>query len=449
MATRAMPANAVPWWREPTKDQWYAYMAAWLGWTLDAFDFTIFLLIMVAISQDFGVPFTAVTVVFTATLVTRLLGAVASGWLADRLGRKAPLMISILWYSICNLLAGLSPSFTLLIVFRALLGIGMGAEWPAGAALAMESWPARSRGLMSGVLQGSWGLGYALSAAAYGFLFTPLEAMGKGYGWRGMLILGVLPALACVWIRFYVKEPEVWAENKQIQTSTRREVKLPLLAIFKRQYLWNTLTGCLWMAANFWVYYSIWALPATYLQKELGWTPAMVATPLFWGNLLVFLSSAFWGGLSDKIGRRWALMIPCTVAIFITPIYLTTTVPIVFILGFLLQALVVGGKDTLNPAWLSERFPTEVRASAAGFVYHQGAIWGAFVAPLLSYFAVERHMGFAWPMMVSTMASLVVLVVGVALGPETKGKVLTADLEVINLGNSDVVAAPIAASDGS
>ena len=263
-----MPANAVPWWKEPTKDQWYAYMAAWLGWTLDAFDFTIFLLIMVAISQYFDVPFTAVTVVFTATLVTRLLGAVASGWLADRLGRKEPLMISILWYSVCNLLAGLSPSFTFLIVFRALLGIGMGAEWPAGAALAMESWPARSRGLMSGVLQGSWGLGYALSAASYGLLYTPLEAMGKGYGWRGMLILGVLPSLACLWIRFYVKEPEVWTENKQIQTDTRREVKLPLFAIFKRQYLWNTLTGCLWMAANFWVYYSIWALPATYCRRN-------------------------------------------------------------------------------------------------------------------------------------------------------------------------------------
>ena len=156
----------------------------------------------------------------------------------------------------------------------------------------------------------------------------------------------------------------------------------------------------------------------------------MVATPLFWGNLLVFVSSAFWGGLSDRIGRRWALMIPCTVAIFVTPIYLTTRSPLVFIFGFLLQALIVGGKDTLNPAWLSERFPTEIRASAAGFVYHQGAIWGAFVAPLLSYYAVERHMGFAWPMMVSTMVSLVVLVIGVALGPETKGKILTSNVEV-------------------
>ena len=147
-----MPASTVsgtttPWWREPTKDQWMAYVAAWLGWTLDAFDFTIFLLIMVPIATDFDVPLTAVAVVFTITLWMRLLGAVASGWLADRVGRKTPLMISILWYSICNFIAGFAPTFWFLLLFRALLGIGMGAEWPAGAALAMESWPARSRGL--------------------------------------------------------------------------------------------------------------------------------------------------------------------------------------------------------------------------------------------------------------------------------------------------------------
>jgi MFS transporter, SHS family, lactate transporter len=430
MSGAAAAVSTVPWWKEPTKDQWYAYLAAWLGWTLDAFDFTIFLLIMVPISQEFGVPLTAVTAVFAVTLWMRLLGATAAGWLADRMGRKAPLMISILWYSLCNFIAGFSPSFAFLFFFRALLGVGMGAEWPAGAALAMESWPARSRGLMSGVLQGSWGLGYALSAAAYGLLYEPLEAIGPGYGWRGMLILGVLPALVCLWIRVYVKEPEIWSENQKIQAETKQAVKLPLFAIFKRQYLWNTLTGCLWMAANFCVYYSIWALPGTYLQKELGWTPAMVAVPLFWGNILVFVSAAFWGGVSDRIGRRWALIIPCTVAIFITPIYLTTTVPLIFTLGFLLQALVVGGKDTLNPCWLSERFPTEIRASAAGFVYHQGAIWGGFVAPVLAYYAVNQNMGFAKPMMYATIASLIVLIISVYLGPETKGKVLGADLEV-------------------
>ena len=225
--------------------------------------------------------------------------------------------------------------------------------------------------------------------------------------------------------------PEVWAENQRIQNETQQQVKLPLLAIFKRAYLWNTIIGCVWMAANFCVYYCIWALFSTYLQKELGWTPLMVATPLFWGNIVVFFSSGFWGAVSDKLGRRWAIMIPCTIGIFITPLYLMTTDPLLIIVGFIVQALFVGGQDSQNPSWLSERFPTEVRATAAGFVYHQGAIWGGFVAPVLVYFAVDRKLGFALAMMIGTAGWLVVLIIAVFLGPETKGKVMTADLEVI------------------
>ena len=191
----------------------------WLGWTLDAFDFTIFLLIMVPIAESFHVPLIEVTAVFTITLWLRLVGAVGSGWLADRIGRKTPLMISILWYSICNLLAGIAPNFALLFLFRALLGIGMGAEWPAGAALAMESWPARSRGLMSGLLQGSWSIGFLLSSAAYGLLYDTI-------GWRGLLILGVLPALAVVWIRIYVKEPQVWARTAAFNANSSKNFAL-------------------------------------------------------------------------------------------------------------------------------------------------------------------------------------------------------------------------------
>src|SRR3981189_458706 len=236
----AIDAGQGTWWREPTKDQWYAWWAAWLGWTLDAFDFTVFLLIIKPIADEFPVPTTEVTIFFTLPVWMRLVGAVASGWLADRIGRKTPLMISIFWYSICNFIAGFSPSFMFLLVFRTLLGIGMGAEWPAGPALAMEQWPTRSRGFMSGVLQGSWGLGFALSALAYGFLFDLI-------GWRGLLWIGILPALVVVWIRFYVKEPEVWSENKRLQAEKKSEVKLPLLAIFKRGLLFNTITACVWM----------------------------------------------------------------------------------------------------------------------------------------------------------------------------------------------------------
>jgi len=401
-----------------------AWIAAWLGWTLDAFDFTIFLLIMLPISQEFGVPLTAVTAVFAVTLWLRLLGATAAGWMADHMGRRAPLMISILWYSICNFIAGFSPTFAFLFFFRALLGIGMGAEWPAGAALAMESWPARSRGFMSGILQGSWGLGFALSAAAYGFLYDLI-------GWRGLLWIGILPALAVVWIRVYVKEPAVWAENKRLQTEKKTEVKLPLFAIFKRGLLLNTITACVWMAASFCVYYSIWALFSTYLQKELQWTPLMVATPLFWANIVVFGGSALWGAAADRWGRRPAIIIPAAIAIIVTPFYLWTQDPLLIIVGFIAQGVFGGSIYGQNPSYLSERFPTEVRATASGFVYHQGAIWGGLIAPVLTYFAVQMNLGFAMPMMISTMLFLAIVIIAVWLGPETKGKHLTADLEVI------------------
>ena len=423
MSASVASSPSVPWWKEPTKDQWYAYVAAWLGWTLDAFDFTIFLLIMLPISKEFGVPITEVTFVFTITLWLRLAGATASGWLADRMGRKKPLMISILWYSICNFIAGFSPTFAFLFIFRALLGIGMGAEWPAGAALAMESWPARSRGFMSGLLQGSWGIGFALSSLAYGFLYDSI-------GWRGLLWIGIVPALAVVWIRFYVKEPPVWAENKHKQTTEKQEVKLPLFTIFKPKYLFNTLTGVVWMAASFCVYYSIWALFSTYLQKEMQWTPLMVATPLFWANIVVLFGSLLWGAVSDKYGRRTAIAAPAIIAIFVTPLYLYTQNPTIVILAFILQGMFGGSIYGQNPSYLTERFPTEVRATAAGFVYHQGAIWGGLVAPIISYYAVERGMGFAMPMMIATIASLVVVVISILLSPETKGKQFTADIEV-------------------
>src|SRR3984893_2038349 len=200
MATAAAGAKPAAWWQEPSKDQWLAWVAAWLGWTLDAFDFTIFLLIMLPISQEFGVPLTEVTAVFTIPLWMRLVGAVSSGWMGDRLGRRLPLMISILGYSLCNFVAGFSPTFLFLFLFRALLGFFMGAEWPAGAALAMEQWAIRSRGFMSGVLHGSWGIGFLLSSAAYGLLYTSI-------GWRGLLWIGILPALTVVYVRYFVKEP--------------------------------------------------------------------------------------------------------------------------------------------------------------------------------------------------------------------------------------------------
>ena len=409
--------------REPTKDQWLAWWAAWLGWTLDAFDFTVFLLIMVPISKEFNVPLYEVTAVFTITLWLRLIGATASGWLADRIGRKAPLMISIAGYSLCNFIAGFSPTFMFLFFFRALLGIFMGAEWPAGASLAMESWPTRTRGFMSGALQGSWNLGFLLSSLAYGLLYDLI-------GWRGLLMMGILPAFALIYIRLYVKEPPVWLENRRQQRLQKREVRVPLLSIFKRGVRSNTATACWWMASAFVVYYSINALFATYLQRDLHLSPGLVAMPIALANLLAFIGSCFWGWSADHIGRRWAMIIPGALTVAVAPIYLWTGDYTWIVAGFALQGLFGGAIYGQQPSYLCERFPTEVRSTASGFCYHQGAIWGGFVAPLLTALAGSYGTTLAIPMMIGTMVGATSFVIALLNSPETKGTEMVADLVV-------------------
>src|SRR6516162_1369430 len=287
--------KVVPWWREPTKDQWLAWWAAWLGWTLDAFDFTVFLLIMVPISKAFSVPLTSVAIVFTITLWMRLVGAVASGWLADRVGRKLPLMISILGYSFCNFIAGFSPAFWFLLLFRALLGFFMG-----------------------GVLQGSWGVGFLLSSALYALFYSHI-------GWRGMLWLGVLPAFSVFYVRRLVKEPPIWAENRRLQRVEQREMKTPLIHIFKRGMLANTLSACWFMAGGFVLYYSVQSMFPTHLQKDLGLSPALLATPIIVANIVVLLAAGFWGWFADRYGRRQSLMLPGLLTIPIAFSYMLTS----------------------------------------------------------------------------------------------------------------------------
>ncbi|MGA3398109.1 MAG: MFS transporter [Acetobacteraceae bacterium] len=409
--------GAVPWYREPTKDQWLAWIAGWLGWTLDAFDFTMFLLIMVPISKEFGVPLTAVAFVLSVTLWLRLVGAVTSGWVADRIGRRSPLMVSILLYSLCNFAAGFSPNFAMLFLFRGLLGLGMGGEWPAGAALAMESWPARSRGFMSGILQGSWSLGFLFASLIYGLLFNSI-------GWRGMLWIGILPAFVVIYVRFFVKEPAVWAENRATQNAENRQMHTPLFSIFKPAVLGNTLTACWWMISGFIVYYSINALFATHLQKDLNLSPAVVATPVALANLLAFLAMGFWGVLADRIGRRWSMIIPAAFAIFIAPIYLLSHDLMTIIVGFTVQGLFGQAIYGQNPSYLAERFPTEVRATAGALVYHSGAFVAGFIPLILTGIATNYGVGFGISMLIGTIVGAGSFILAVLCGPETKGKVL-------------------------
>ena len=422
----AMSADAsiplVAWWREPTQDQWRAWTAAWLGWMLDAFDFTIVLLVMVPIANEFGVSVTAVAAVLTLTLWLRLPGAVGAGWLGDRIGRKPPLMLAVLWFSACNFIAGFSPSFTFLFIVRAVLGVGMGAEWPAGASLAMESWPARSRGLMGCILQMSWGIGFALSSVSYWLLFDSI-------GWRGLFWLAAVPGpILCAYIRYFVKEPEVWVENRRKQREQKREVRAPILIIFTPALLGNTLTACWYMAGAFVVYYAVNGLFATWLQQELHAAVAVIATAVLLSNLGAVGAGAFWGWAADRIGRRGTILLQATLTYAVAPAYLLTTDLNWIVVGFVLQGSCGSSLSGLAPAYMTERFPTEVRSTASGFCYHTAVIPAGLVPPVISYFAVEHQMGFAVPMLIATFLGAASVIFAVLMGPETKGKVLVSEL---------------------
>jgi MFS transporter, SHS family, lactate transporter len=243
--------------------------------------------------------------------------------------------------------------------------------------------------------------------------------------------VGVLPALAVIYVRFFVKEPEVWAENKRLQRVQQREVKAPLLSIFRRDMILNTLNACWFMASGFVLYYSINVLFPTHLQVDLKMTPGAIGEVGVAANLVVFLASIAWGWVADKIGRKPAQYLPALIAIPIAPLYLLTGNFTLIWWAYVIQgAFGSGGFASQAPSYLAERFPTEVRATASGFCYHQGAIWGGLVAPILAWFATAWHLGFAIPMLIGTVAAALSFTIAIALGPETRGKELSAELVV-------------------
>ena len=194
-----------------------------------------------------------------------------------------------------------------------------------------------------------------------------------------------------------------------------REMRAPLVSIFKRGVLGNTLTACWWMASCMGTYYSIWGLFATHLQKDLGLSPGLIATPVAIANLLGFLAMGFWGWIGDVLGRRWSMILPAAIGLFVTPIYLLSTDPFWIIGGFLLQGLFAGAMYSQMPSFLTERFPTEVRATAAGFCFHQATIFGGLVPPVLTFFAINHQMGFAIPMLIGTTCGLISVIVALLL----------------------------------
>jgi SHS family lactate transporter-like MFS transporter len=352
------------WWREPTRAQWFSLGAAWMGWVLDAFDFTVFVLVMDDVAREFGVRYVATTASLALTLLARLVGGYIAGAVADRWGRRLPLMIAIVWFAVCDGAVALAPSFGWVLVLRTLFGFGMGAEWTAGTTLAMENWPQRSRGIASGFLQGSWAIGYLAAAVASAFILPR-------WGWRGMFVAAALPALFVLPIRFFVPE------NPEFRRSAARRgprEASPLGAASLGKIVWASLL----MALGFGAYYGLSGLYPTLLRVELHQDEHARAVLVALFNVGMMAGSIATGVIAARRGVAIAIALPALASLPLLPLYLGV-LPSLLPLGAFAGGAIGVCYCGVVPKMLTGLFDPDVRARAVGLVYHVGAALAAFV----------------------------------------------------------------------
>ncbi|MEP7304669.1 MAG: MFS transporter [Acidobacteriota bacterium] len=422
-AARLVEPLDLPWYSQVSADQWRAFWAVFLGWIVDAFDFTISTFILIDIQNSFGVGRASAGALGTVTLMMRLVGGMASGTLADKHGRKLPLMLSVLWFSVFAFLSGFSTSYGMLFALRAGFGIGMGGEWAAGMPLVLEHWPTRMRGLASGLLLGGWYWGYLLAAVAFQFVY-PLFKTSPDIGWRVMFWIAIVPALLTLWIRRTVKESPIWLERQRrlraaaLDKTAPQEPKVSLLRIFQRDMIGTTLQTTGVLGAFMCVYYSVNYWYPTFL-REAG-RPTLPYLAAF--NVGAIIGTAGWGRLSEtRLGRRGAVTITLLLGMASLPLYLHASDPLMLGLGALMMGAFGMGVWGMAPAYTTERYPTSVRGVGPGFCYHAGAAIGAAMPLVLGEL---QDLGFALvnAATASMIVSALLAIVLIWLGPETRGR---------------------------
>ncbi len=380
-----------------------ALLAGFLGWTLDAFDFFVLTFVLQAVAEEFHRSIPAIALTLTATLAMRPVGALIFGLMADRYGRRLPLMLDIGFYSAVEVLSGLAPNYTVFFILRLLYGIGMGGEWGVGASLAMESVPAKWRGVLSGLLQEGYAVGFLLAAVAYYGVFPH-------WGWRGLFIIGGLPALLVLFIRSKVKETDVWRESRTDWDTYRR-------AIFRnwRRFLYLVL---LLTMMNF-ISHGTQDLYPTFLQRERHFTPRATA-----GITIISMVGALCGGVafglfSDRKGRRRAMVTAVLLAAAVIPLWLSAPSLPLIALGALLMQFMVQGAWGVIPAHLNELSPNELRGFFPGFAYQLGVLCASSIA--LVEAVLGEHFSYAQSMSMLVAAVLLVGAVVIWAGPEQRG----------------------------
>jgi SHS family lactate transporter-like MFS transporter len=421
-------APAVPWYSEVSRDQWRAFWAVFLGWVVDAFDFNIMTFILIDIQKSFTVDRALAGLLGTVTLIMRLVGGAAAGTIADKWGRRLPLMLSVLWFSIFAFLSGFSTSYTMLFALRALFGIGMGGEWAAGMPLVLEHWPTRLRGLASGLLLGGWYWGYLLSAATFQFVY-PLFSGTPDLAWRTMFWIAIVPALLTLWIRRNVQESPVWLERQRILRDAARsgrlkpEPKMSFTRIFQWDLLGITIQTTAVIGSFMCVYYSVNYWYPTFLRESGRETLPYLAA----FNIGAIVGTAGWGRLSETVlGRRGAVTITMILGMASLPLYLHAQTAATLWIGALMMGAFGMGIWGMAPAYVSERFPTSARGVGPGFTYHAGAAIGA-VMPVVLGIMQDNGFRLVNAMTVAMLLSGVLSITMIWLGPETRGRQFTAE----------------------
>jgi SHS family lactate transporter-like MFS transporter len=397
--------------------QWRAFAAAYLGWTLDAFDY--FLLVMVAthVADEFHTTLKVVTYGLFLTLAMRPVGALLFGVIADRYGRRPALMGSILLYAAVELLTGFAPSLQAFFILRALFGIGMGGEWGVGASLAMETVPAASRGVLSGILQEGYPMGYLLAVLVNGIAYPSL-------GWRGMFFLGAVPAVVAVFVRLGVQESPAWVMARSSAERSGAGATAAMFRAVRERWPLFVYMVVLMTVFNCFSHGTQDLYPSGFLEKARGLALGTRTKIALIYNVGAILGGMAVGTLSQRIGRRRAIALSAVLALPVIPLWVGSGTPASLAVGAFLLQFAVQGAWGVVPAHLSELSPASVRGTFPGFAYQVGNLCASMIVTVQATIA-ESH---GYPLALGSVVAVfaVVLAILALCGPEARSADLSA-----------------------
>ena len=393
------------WVTEASQEQKRTLLAAFLGYMLDSMDVMLYALVLGQVQREMHLSAALSGAMMSATLIAAAFGGVCFGWFADRYGRVRALTLSVLVYSVATGLCGFAQTATQLMLFRVLLGLGMGGEWASGAVLVAETWPARHRGKALALVQSSWAVGYALGAGVVALVMPR-------FGWRAVFFVGILPALVSLWVRSGLREPEVWSQQRSIRLRPGR--------LFRGAFGYSMLVCASMNAAALFAWWGLFTWLPRFLSMPTaeGGRGLDIVQTSAWTIVLetgTFLGYIGFGFLADRFSRKYTYIGFLIVAALLVPLFAFVRNPnALLVIGPLVGFFGTGYFSGFSVI-ASELFPTALRASAMGFVYNIGRVLSAAAPYLIGL--VSEHAGLSWALCITSAAFLVAALIATALRP--------------------------------